>query len=202
MCRVSRSLACLAGTAVLATALPLLPPRRSRRPPEKSFHRIATYPVFQNAPAGTAPSAETVAEISAVSEDGRTLVYTDALGKRIGFLDISDPSAPRGEGTLSLEELGDADDQPTSVSIVGKHVLVVVDTSASFTEPSGRLDVVRLSDGVRVRSIDLGGQPDSIALHPDRSVAAIAIENQRDEDATPAGGAKGDLPQARSIPRF
>ncbi|MFO6451291.1 MULTISPECIES: esterase-like activity of phytase family protein [unclassified Aeromicrobium] len=193
---MSRSLACLAGTAVLATALPLLTTAAADAAPEKSFHRVATYPVFQNVPAGTPASAETVAEISAVSDDGRTLVYTDALGKRIGFLDISDPSSPRGEGSLSLEELGDADDQPTSVSIVGKYVLVVVDTSASFTEPSGRLDVVRLSDGVRVRSIDLGGQPDSIALDPAKSVAAIAIENQRDEEATPAGRAKGDLPQA------
>ena len=196
MTPVSRSLAALAGAAVLATALPLLSNSVADAAPEKSFHRLATYPVFQNVPAGTPGSAETVAEISAVSDDGRTLVYTDALGKRIGFLDISDPSKPRGDGSLSLEELGDADDQPTSVSIVGKYVLVVVDTSASFTEPSGRLDVVRLSDGVRVRSIDLAGQPDSIALDAKKSVAAIAIENQRDEAFPPAGRAKGDLPQA------
>lgn len=166
----------------------------------KSFHRLATYPVFQNAPAGVAASAETVAEISAVSDDGKTLVYTDAAGKRIGFLDISDPKNPRGDGTLSLEALGgetaNVDDQPTSVSIVGKYVLVVVDTSASFTDPSGRLDVVRLSDGKRVQTIDLAGQPDSIALNDDKTIAAIAIENQRDEEFTPEGGAEGDLPQA------
>ncbi|GAA3531823.1 hypothetical protein AFL01nite_20480 [Aeromicrobium flavum] len=192
---MSRSLASLAGAAVLASALPLLS-TPAVAASDHSFHRVATYPVFQNAPAGVPASAETVAEISAVSDDGRTLVHTDALGKRIGFLDISDPSAPRGDGSLSLEELGDADDQPTSVSVVGKYVLVVVDTSASFTDPSGRLDVVRLSDGTRVRSIDLGGQPDSIALSKDRSVAAVAMENQRDEDAAPAGGKEGDLPQA------
>lgn len=192
---MSRSLSVLAGAAVLATALPLLS-TSAHAAPEKSFDRVSTFPVFQNAPAGTAPSAPTVAEISDVSDDGRTLVYTDALGKRIGFLDISDPSHPRGEGSLSLEELGDSDDQPTSVSIVGRYVLVVVDTSASFTEPSGRLDVVRLSDGTRVRSIDLGGQPDSIAVTKDDGLAAVAIENQRDEELKPAGGSKGDLPQA------
>ncbi|MFS0886382.1 esterase-like activity of phytase family protein [Aeromicrobium sp. 179-A 4D2 NHS] len=193
---MSRSLTILAGTAVLATALPLLSTSAHAAPEGSSFHRVATFPVFQNAPAGTAASAATVAEISDVSDDGRTLVYTDAAGKRIGFLDISDPAHPRGDGSLSLEELGDADDQPTSVSVVGPYVLVVVDTSAAFTEPSGRLDVVRLSDGTRVRSIDLGGQPDSIAVTRDDTLAAVAIENQRDEDATPAGGAKGDLPQA------
>jgi len=47
--------------------------------------------------------------------------------------------------------------------------------------------VVRLGDRVRVRSIDLGGQPDSIAVSPDGAFAAIAIESQRAED--------GDLPQ-------
>ncbi|MGH1565620.1 esterase-like activity of phytase family protein [Mumia sp. DW29H23] len=161
-----------------------------------AFHRTATYPVYRNLPADVASTDETVAEISDVSPDGRTLVYTDAPGKRIGFLDISDASRPRGLGTLSLVELGDADDQPTSVAVVGRYVLVVVDTSTSFTDPSGRLDVIRLSDRSRVRSIDLEGQPDSIAVNADETLAAVAIENQRDEEATPPGGKEGDLPQA------
>ncbi|GII98946.1 phytase-like protein with esterase activity [Sediminihabitans luteus] len=161
----------------------------------ETFHRLATYPVFQNRPDGEPATAESVAEISSVSKDGKTLVYTDALGKRIGFLDISDPDAPRGLGTLSLAELGDSDDQPTSVAVVGDHVLVVVDTSTSFTEPTGRVDVVSLATRERVRSIDLGGQPDSIAVTADGTRAAIAIENERDEEATPAGGDEGDLPQ-------
>lgn len=160
-----------------------------------AFHRTATYPVYKNLPKDVPASSATVAEISDVSKDGRTLVYTDALGKRIGFLDISDPKNPVGAGSLSLAKLGDTDDQPTSVAVVGKYVLVVVDTSDSFTRPSGRLDVVRLSDSKRIRSIDLEGQPDSIDISADESYAAIAIENQRDEDATPAGKAKGDLPQ-------
>ena len=128
------------------------------------FARTATYPVYLNVPAGVDPVAETVAEISAASPDGRTVVYTDALGKRIGFLDVTDPRAPAGLGTVSLAELGHDDDQPTSVSIVGDHVLVVIDeTGGAFTAPNGRLDVLRLSDRERVASIDLGGQPDSIA---------------------------------------
>lgn len=159
------------------------------------FNRTATYPVYLNRPAGDDVAAETVAEISAVSKDGRTLVYTDATGKRIGFLDISRPGAPRGLGTLSLAALGDAEDEPTSVAVVGGYVLVVVNTSASFTAPSGRVDVIRLADRVRVRSIDLGGQPDSIAVSQDGRHAAIAVENERDEEATPPGGEEGDLPQ-------
>ncbi|MFC6150874.1 MULTISPECIES: esterase-like activity of phytase family protein [Mumia] len=163
--------------------------------PASAFHRTATFPVYRNVSGDVSPAAETVAEISDVSADGKTLVYTDALGKRIGFVDISNPSDPQPDGTLSLAQLGDVDDQPTSVAVVGPYVLVVVDTSASFTDPSGRLDVVRLSNGKRIRSIDLEGQPDSIAVNADESVAAIAIENQRDEEATPPGGDEGDLPQ-------
>jgi hypothetical protein len=161
----------------------------------QSFHRAATYPVYKNLPKDLPASSATVAEISDVSKDGKTLVYTDALGKRIGFLDIADPERPVGAGSLSLAQLGDTDDQPTSVAVVGRYVLVVVDTSESFTKPSGRLDVVRLSDSKRIRSIDLEGQPDSIDVSADETHAAIAIENQRDEEAKPAGKAKGDLPQ-------
>nr|WP_280233741.1 esterase-like activity of phytase family protein [Nocardia cyriacigeorgica] len=161
-----------------------------------SYHRLATYPVFGNLPEGVAPSTQTVAEISAVTEDGNTLIYTDAPGKRIGFLDLTDPAAPTGAGSISLEQLGHADDQPTSVAVAGDHVLVVIDSSGGdFTRPSGRVDIVRISDRTKVHSIDLGGQPDSIAMSKDGTRAAIAIENQRDETFTPDGGEEGDLPQ-------
>ncbi|GAA3762710.1 esterase-like activity of phytase family protein [Plantactinospora mayteni] len=167
------------------------------RPEQRlAFDRTATYPVFQNRPAGEDPATPTVAEISTVSADGRTLIYTDALARRIGFLDIGDAGRPRGLGTLSLTELGDAEDEPTSVAVVDGYVLVVVNTSASYTDPSGRLDVIRLADRHRVASFDLGGQPDSIAISADQRYAAIAIENERDEEVTPAGGEEGDLPQA------
>ncbi|GAA1757601.1 esterase-like activity of phytase family protein [Agromyces humatus] len=164
--------------------------------PAPGFARTATYPVYLNVPAGVDPADETVAEISAASPDGKTVVYTDALGKRIGFLDVTDPGSPVGLGTVSLAELGHEDDQPTSVSIVGGHVLVVIDeTGGAFTAPKGRLDVLRLSDRERVASIDLGGQPDSIAISPDGTYAAIAIENQRDEDIE-VDGVEGGMPQA------
>ncbi|GLY31309.1 esterase-like activity of phytase family protein [Kineosporia sp. NBRC 101731] len=159
------------------------------------FNRTDTFPVYENRPAGDAAADETVAEISTVTQDGKTMIYTDAVGKRIGFLDISNPDQVKGLGTLSLKELGDDEDEPTSVTVVGDYVLVVVNTSKSFTEPSGRVDVIRVKDRKRVRSIDLGGQPDSITVDKTRTHVAIAIENERDEEATPANGEEGDLPQ-------
>lgn len=160
-----------------------------------AFERVATYPVYLNRPAGEDPATETVAEISAVTRDGRTVIYTDAPGQRIGFLDISRPDRPRGLGTLSVERPGDAEAEPTAVAVVGGYALVVVNTSPSFTAPSGRLDVVRVADRRVVRTLDLGGQPDSIGLTKDGRYAAIAIENERDEEAAPPGGEEGDLPQ-------
>ncbi|MGE0221491.1 MAG: alkaline phosphatase, partial [Mycolicibacterium sp.] len=157
-------------------------------PDAERYHRLATYPVYLNRPAADPADAETVAEILTVTPDGTTVIYTDAAAKRIGFLDIRDPAKPVGTGTLSLAELGHADDQPTSVAAAGEFVLVVVDTTGGdFAQPSGRLDVVRVADRTRVHSIDLGGQPDSIAVSPDVAFAAIAMENQRDEEFTPPG---------------
>ncbi len=165
-------------------------------PAQESYHRTATYPVYLNRPAEDPVDKETVAEISTVTPDGNTLIYTDAAAKRIGFLDITDPAKPVGKGTLSLAELGHKDDQPTSVAAVNDHVLVVVDTTGGdFAHPTGRVDIVQTADRTRVHSIDLGGQPDSIAISPDGTFAAIAMENQRDEEFTPPGKEEGDLPQ-------
>lgn len=165
-------------------------------PDAQRYHRTATYPVYLNKTTADDPATETVAEISTVTPDGNTVIYTDAAAKRIGFVDVRDPAKPVGLGTLSLAELGHADDQPTSVAAVGEFVLVVVDTTGGdFANPKGRVDIVRVSDRTRVHSIDLGGQPDSIAISKDGSFAAIAMENQRNEEFTPPGAEEGDLPQ-------
>ena len=183
----------------------------------RAFTRLATYPVFQNVPEGVDPADPTVAEISSVSPDGKTLAYTDALGQRIGFLDISDPSHPKGLGSHDVTT-ENPDASPTSVSIVhtkayGDVALVVVDDSTypgledtkwEDEDPApgvraGHLDVVGLAAPHRlIASIDLGGQPDSIAISPDGKYAAIAMENQRNEAWDPDGDGpleEGDLPQ-------
>lgn len=184
--RVRRA-AVAAGFALSAMAVGVAAPALAAAP-DPSFHRESTYPVYLNNPGD--PADETVAEISDVTEDGNTLIYTDAVARQIGFLDITDPAAPQGLGTLSVSELGDAEDEPTSVAVLGEYVLVVVNTSPSFTEPSGRVDIVDIATRTVARSIELPGQPDSIAIAPDGTGAVIAIENERDEDVN-----DGDLPQ-------
>ena len=140
------------------------------------FERIATWPVHRNLPDGVDPASETVAEIVAILPDGVTVVYTDSPGARIGLVDIGDPAAPRPAGTI---ELGG---EPTSVTVVGDHALVGVNTSESFTAPSGHVAVVDLASGAVVARCDVGGQPDSVAASRDGAYLAVAVENERDED--------------------
>lgn len=160
----------------------------------KHFERVATYPVYQNLPDGVDPKSETVAEIAGVSKDGNTVVYTDGEMQHIGFVDITDPANPMGKGGIDLSAKGDA--EPTSVAVVHDYVLVVMNTSKDYVDTSGRLDVYRFSDRTLVKSFELGGQPDAIAVSPDKQYAAIAIENERNEDLTPKNMREGDLPQA------
>jgi len=146
-----------------------------------AFQRLATVPVYLN----SAEDQETVAEISAVSADGRTVISTDSPGERLGFLDISDPATPKPTGTLDLPG------EPTSVAVHRDYVLAAVNTSESFTQPSGVLVVIDLRTRAVVRTLPLGGQPDSVAVAPSGRYAAIAIENERDEDVD-----DGEIPQA------
>ncbi|GIM97436.1 esterase-like activity of phytase family protein [Paractinoplanes toevensis] len=145
------------------------------------FQRLATFPAYLNSSIDDAAAAE----ISTVTQDGRTVVYTDSPGKRLGFVDITDPARPKPGGTLAVGG------EPTSVAHLGHLLLAGVNTRASFVSPSGKLVVIDDRSRKVVREIDLGGQPDSVAVAPSGRYIAVAIENERDEDVD-----DGALPQA------
>ncbi|MCQ8784234.1 esterase-like activity of phytase family protein [Mangrovibrevibacter kandeliae] len=148
------------------------------------FNRIASFPVAENLPADADPKSETSAEIITASADGNTLIYSDSPFGGIGMIDITDARAPKPAGYVKF------DGEPTSVAAVSGKVLVGVNTSESYTNPSGLLAVVDLASKSVETTCDLGGQPDSVAVSPDKSLAAVAIENERDEDVN-----DGALPQ-------
>ncbi|MDE3818250.1 esterase-like activity of phytase family protein [Sinorhizobium meliloti] len=151
---------------------------------EQVFNRIASFAVATNLPEGAERNAPTSAEIITASEDGNTLIYSDSPGKRIGFIDITDAKAPEAGGIVSFSG------EPTSVAVAGAKALVAVNTSESFTKPSGVLAVVDIAGRKVDATCDLGGQPDSVAVNKDRTLAAIAVENERDEDVN-----DGQIPQ-------
>lgn len=151
---------------------------------EPVFNRIASFAVADNLPADADKKSVTSAEIITASEDGNLLVYSDSPLKAIGFIDITDPRAPKAGGILSFEG------EPTSVAIAGAKALVAVNTRESFVKPSGFLATVDLATKTMDAACDLGGQPDSVAINKDKTLAAIAIENERDEDVN-----DGQIPQ-------
>jgi len=162
-----------AATSIAAAAIAQAP---------ATFNRVSKFPVFLN----TSVETTTSAEIVAATEDGNTLVYSDSPGKTVGFIDITDPAQPLPGGSLSI------DGEPTCVAILGQTALVAVNTSPSFVMPSGLLLVIDVPSRAILRTIPLGGQPDSLAISPDRQFAAIAIENERDESL--GNGAPPQLP--------
>jgi hypothetical protein len=140
------------------------------------FNRVAFFPSCLQLAVDCDTDTETLAEIVSVTEDGNTLIYTDSATGAVGFVDIADPANPQPLGFFQT------DAEPTSVDVAGRFALVAVDDSESFVDPSGRLLVIDIATRSLVRVIELGGQPDSVAVSPDGKYVAIAIENQRDED--------------------
>ncbi|MEM8903448.1 MAG: esterase-like activity of phytase family protein [Actinomycetota bacterium] len=153
-------------------------------PGDRNFNRIATLEVGDG--------AETSApEIVAAYDSGNKLIFSDAEGGQIGFADITDATAPM------LMDPVDITGEPTAVSVLGDFALVgEVDAASTFDTPDGNLIIMDLStDPATVtRTIDLGGQPDSVAVAPSGDYAAVVIENERDEDED-VGGQTGALPQ-------
>lgn len=150
---------------------------------DKVFNRVATFPVYLN----TDIDSETVAEIIDVSEDGKTLVYTDGTAEKLGFVDITRAYKPMALGAIAVGG------EPTSVAVAGEYALVAVNSSPNFITPSGHLHVVDIQSQTIVATHQLAGQPDSVAVSPDGRYAAVVIENERDEDF-----GDGEPPQAPS----
>ncbi|GGN29419.1 hypothetical protein FHR83_007730 [Actinoplanes campanulatus] len=168
-------------SAVVSVAVLAVPSAAAAHGRAPEFRRLSTFPAYLNSSIGDTAAAE----ISTVTEDGRTVVYTDSPGKRLGFVDISDPAAPKPAGALAVGG------EPTSVAHLGRLLLAGVNTRTSFTDPSGKLVVIDAVSRKTVREIDLGGQPDSVAVAPSGRYVAVAIENERDEDVD-----DGAIPQA------
>lgn len=166
----------LSGVAVIAVASATASTAFAQKSGSKVFNRIASFPVNTNIPESMEQTSVSSSEIIDATDDGMMLVYSDSPLGGIGLVDIKDPKSPQAAGFIAT------DGEPTSVAVQGPSALVAVNTSASFTEPSGKLLSITLADQSIAHSCDLGGQPDSVAISPDGSLIAVAIENERDED--------------------
>ena len=117
---------------------------------------------------------DSAAEI--IASDGKILAYTNSDKGSVDFVSIADPSNPTPISSI------DVGGEPTSVAIYDGYAIAAVNTSSSFTNPSGKMVAIDIETGKIVKEIALAGQPDSIAIAPNGKFAAIAIENERNED--------------------
>ena len=147
---------------------------------EMNFNRIASFATNLNSP----DAEETSAEIIDVTDDGMTLIYTDSPAGVVGMIDITDAANPQPMGEMALEG------EPTAVAVAGTTAYIGVNTSESFTAPSGFLMALDIATGEELGRCDLGGQPDSVATNG--AFVAVAIENERDEDL--GDGRVGQMP--------
>ena len=151
---------------------------------EMVFNRIATFATPDNMAEGEDRARATSAEIITASEDGNTLIYSDSPLGALGLVDITDPKAPKALGNV------DMGGEPTTTVVIGSMAFAGVNTSESYTAPSGKLVTLDIAGRKIVAECGLGGQPDSVAKAPDGSFLAVAIENERDEEVN-----DGELPQ-------
>src|SRR5918994_3119793 len=180
----------LGGACAALLAATLAPATLAQGKTDWSFQRVGTFANYRN----TSLGSTTISEIVASSADGKTLVYTDAEGGRIGFIDITNPETPQPTGVVLVDPNpgDDVEYTPTSVDVLrNQFALVAVDTSTSKTNTDGSLVVIDLATHQRVAEIDLGGQPDSVKVSPDHRFVAIVIENERDEALCVAGSESG-----------
>jgi hypothetical protein len=131
----------MTSVAALATAMPALA--------EMNFNRIASFATPLNN--GDQAAEESSAEIITASADGMTLIYSDSPLGVIGMIDITDPANPQPVGTVAL------DGEPTAVSALANTVFAGVNTSESYTAPSGHLIHIDLATRVEAGRCDLGG---------------------------------------------
>jgi DNA-binding beta-propeller fold protein YncE len=121
-----------------------------------------------------------VAEIIAATPDGKTLIFTNAEEKRLGFVNLSNPASPSLLGNLDLGALG----EPTSVAVTPNGQYAVV---AILRDPQPGLlvfvnvDTRQITGQLQLRGIG----PDSLAITPDGQRAIVAIEDQEDENNLP-----------------
>ena len=167
---------CLTSSLALAIAMPAHA--------DMVFNRIASIATPDNMAEGEDRARDTSAEIISASDDGMMLVYTDSPLGAIGLIDITDPKMPKPLGNI------DMGGEPTTAHFAKGKIVVGVNTSESYTAPSGKLVTVDVASRKVEAECDIGGQPDSVAKSPDGSFIAIAVENERDEDLN-----DGALPQ-------
>lgn len=133
---------------------------------------------------GFAPSvAGSVPEILDVTPNGNLLIATNndfggEANGRLAVFDITNVDAPVQKATVVL---GAANETTTSVAAVtDRYVLVGFQTASTAGDEIRVYDLLDPANPVLVKTIAVGDGVDSVAVSPDRTRGAAAIENEKD----------------------
>lgn len=146
-----------------------------------NFRRIGFFPSCAQIDPNCNTDVLSNADIIDVSSDGQTLVYVDSARRGLGFIDISDPSNPQADGFMPLNQ------NVASVAVRGNFALVTQILPRDDFSTNGNVAVIDIAARSLSRSIELGGEPDSIAVSPDQNFAAVAVENEGNATQDPGG---------------
>ncbi|RYG74366.1 hypothetical protein EON80_02470 [bacterium] len=113
------------------------------------------------------------AEIVTASSNGKTLLYNDATGGRVGFVNIEDPAKPKLTGLLKVGG------EPTSVAITHDDKWGLTCSRSADVTAKSELVIFDFATRRIARRISLTGQPDCLKVSADNRYAVIAIENER-----------------------
>eukprot|EP00985_Skeletonema_marinoi_P020236 scaffold11938_cov206-Skeletonema_marinoi.AAC.1 len=154
------------------------------------WNRISTFPTCLQLDDTCNLNNYTAAFTVSTTTDGNTAIYADQFLHSLGFTDISDASNPSPAGTMSLPG------KPTVVAVKDdKYVIVAVVTKDAASE--GKMVVVNLATKEIMKEVDLTGEPDWLALSPDKQYAAIT--SSAPEGAGLSGLTNPDAPHPASI---
>jgi hypothetical protein len=120
--------------------------------------------------------AGTAAEISAYDPTSRRLFVTDAGGRKVDVVDLSDPESPAGAGSIDVTPYGGS---PTSVAV--RDGVVAVAVAADPKTDPGKV-VFFDSAGTFLTSVEVGALPDMLTFTPDGLALLVANEGEPDDD--------------------
>jgi hypothetical protein len=141
---------------------------------------------FQRISQVTGPGGP-IAEIVAASPDGNLIAYSSSTAHTVGFVDITDPAAPRTLGVVDVAAaVAHGNGQPTSVAITpdGRYAVVAVldPTDPIHNADPGAVVFIDVATRSIAGSVAVGVGPDSVHVTPDGTTAVVAIEDEEDAD--------------------
>ncbi len=127
-----------------------------------------------------------IAEIVAATPDGKTLVFTSSASQTVGFVDLTNPSAPVLQAPVAIgTTVPSGAGEATSVAITpnGAFALGAVKHTTNpiaKADPGALVFIDRATRAV-VANVPVGVGPDSVHITPDGTRAVIAIEDEENE---------------------